>query len=183
MLLPLITFHFPTFSVKCSRPMVYTTIIISISSLTLAVQLNSIQLLSHVWLFVTSWTAAHQASLSITNSWSLPKLMSIESVMPSNHLILCAPFLPPPIFPSIRHFSNKSFLHIRWPKYWSFSFSIRPSNEYSGLMSLRRQICSTEMQEGRKCCIRSANRVGGVRGDLPAPRQLGNSHKRGHLGS
>ena len=93
MLLPLITFHFPTFSVKCSRPMVYTTIIISISSLTLAVQLNSIQLLSHVWLFVTSWTAAHQASLSITNSWGLLKLMSIKSVMPSNHLIiLCVPF-------------------------------------------------------------------------------------------
>ena len=102
MLLPLITFHFPTFSVKCSRPMVYTTIIISISSLTLAVQLNSIQLLSHVWLFVTSWTAAHQASLSITNSWGLLKLMSIKSVMPSNHLIiLChSLFLLPSFFPS-----------------------------------------------------------------------------------
>ena len=77
-----------------------------------------------------------QAALSITNPRSLFKLMSIESVMPSNHLILCAPFLPPPIFPSIRHFSNKSFLHIRWPKYWSFSFNISPSNEYSGLTSV-----------------------------------------------
>ena len=84
-------------------------------------------------LFVTPWTAAHQASLSITNSWSLFKLMSIESVMPSNHLILCHPrLLPPSIFPSIRVFSNESVLRIRWPKYWSFSFSISPSNEYSG---------------------------------------------------
>ena len=82
------------------------------------------------------WTAARQASLSITNSWSLLKLMSIESMMPSNHLILCCPlFLPPSIFPSIRVFSNESVLHIRWPKYWSFSFSISPSNEYSGLIS------------------------------------------------
>ena len=83
-------------------------------------------------------TAALQVSLSITNSWSLPKLMSIESVMPSNHLILChPPFLPPSIFPSIRVFPNKSVLHIRWPKDWSFSFSISPSNEYSGLISFR----------------------------------------------
>ena len=95
MLLPLITFHFPTFSVKCSRPMVYTTIIISISSLTLAVQLSSIQLLSHFRLFETPWTAVHQASLSITNSRILLKLMSIESVMPSSHLILCSPLLLP----------------------------------------------------------------------------------------
>ena len=86
---------------------------------------------------VTPWTAACQASLS-TNSWSLLKLLSIELVMPSNHLILCHPLLlPPSIFPSIRVFSNESFLHIRWPKYWSFSFSIRPSNEYSGLISFR----------------------------------------------
>ena len=86
----------------------------------------------------TPWTAAHQASLSITNSWSLPKLMSIESVMPSNHLILCRHlFLPPSIFPSIRVFSKESVLHIRWPKYWSFSFNISPSNEYSGLISFR----------------------------------------------
>ena len=86
----------------------------------------------------TPWTAARQASLSITNSWSLPKLMSIELVMPSNRLILCCPLLLlPSIFPSIRVFSNESFLHIRWPKYWSFSFSISPSNEYSGLISFR----------------------------------------------
>ena len=81
------------------------------------------------------WTAACQASLSITNSWNLPKLMSIELVMPSNHLILCCPlFLPSSIFPSIRVFSNQSALHIRWPEYWSFSFSISPSNEHSGLI-------------------------------------------------
>ena len=100
--------------------------------------LSSVQSLSHVRLFVTPWTAARQASLSITNSWSLLKLMSIESVMPSNHLILCYPLLLPPlIFPSIRIFSNESVLRIRWPKYWSFSFSISPCNEYSGLISFR----------------------------------------------
>ena len=99
---------------------------------------SSVQSLSHVWLFVTPWTAARQASLSITNSQSLLKLMSIESVMPSNHLILCYPLLlPPSIFPSIRVFSNESVLHIRWQNYWSFSFSISPSNEYSGLISFR----------------------------------------------
>ena len=99
---------------------------------------SSVQLLSRVQLFVTPWTAAFQASLSITNSWSLLKLMSIESVMPSNHLILCCPLLlPPSIFPSIRVFSNESVLCIRWPKYWHFSFSIRPSSEYSGLISFR----------------------------------------------
>ena len=88
--------------------------------------------------FVTPWTAGPQASLSITNSWSLFKLTSIESVMPSNHLILCHPlFLLPSVFPSIRVFSNESALHIRWPKYWSFSFSISPFNEYSGLISFR----------------------------------------------
>ena len=87
---------------------------------------------------MTPWTAARQASLSITNSWSLFKLTSIESVMPSNHLILCRPlFLPPSIFPSIRVFSNELVLHNRWPKYWSFSFNISPSNEYSGLISFR----------------------------------------------
>ena len=85
----------------------------------------------------TPWTAACQASLSITNSWSLLKLMSIESVIPSNHLILCHPLPSPSIFPSIRIFSNESILCIRWPKYWSFSFSISPSNEYSGLISFR----------------------------------------------
>ena len=91
-----------------------------------------------VWLFATPWTAAHLASLSFTVSQSLLKLMSIESVMPSNHLILCRPFLLlPSVFPSIRVFSNESVLHIRWPEYWSFSFSISPSNEYSGLISFR----------------------------------------------
>ena len=99
---------------------------------------SSVQSLSHVWLFVTPWTTAYQASLSITNSWSLLKLMSIESVMPSNHLILCRPLLLlPSIFPSIRVFSNESALHIRWPKYWSFSFSISPFNEHPGLISFR----------------------------------------------
>ena len=99
---------------------------------------SSVQSLSRIQLFVTSWTAAHQASLSITNSWSLPKLMSIESVKPSNHLILCHPLLLlPSILPSIRVFSNESALLIRWPKYWSFSFNISPSNEYSGLISFR----------------------------------------------
>ena len=98
----------------------------------------SVQLLSHVWLFVTPWTAAHQASLSITNFWNLFKLMSIRSVMPSNHLIFCCPLLLlPSIFPSIRVFSNESVLRITWPKYWSFSFSISRSNEYSGLTSFR----------------------------------------------
>ena len=96
-----------------------------------------VQSLSHVRLFVTPWTAARQASLSITSSRSLSKLMSIESVMPSNHLILCRPLLPPSIFPSIRVFSNESGLYIRGPEYWSFSFSINPSNEYSELISFR----------------------------------------------
>ena len=97
---------------------------------------SSVQLLSRVQLFVTPWTAARQAFLTITNSQSLLKLMSIESVMPSNHLILCRSLLPPSIFPSFRVFSNESVLHIRWPKYWSFSVSISPSDEYSGLISL-----------------------------------------------
>ena len=102
------------------------------------VQFSSVQLLSHVWLFVTLWTAARQASVSITNSRSLPKPMSIELVMPSNHLILCCPLLLlPSIFPSIRVFSNESALHIRWPKYWSFSFNISPTNEHPGLISFR----------------------------------------------
>jgi len=99
---------------------------------------KDVQLLSLVQLFATSWTAARQASLSITNSWSLLKLMSIKLTMPSNHLILCRPLLlPPSIFPSTRVFSNKSVLCIRWPKYWPFSFSSSPSNEYSGLISFR----------------------------------------------
>ena len=100
--------------------------------------ISSVQLFSRIQLFVTPWTVACQASLSITNSWNLLKLMSIESVMPSNHLILFHPLLLlPSIFPSIRVFSNESVLRIRWPKYWSFSFSISPSNEYSGLISFR----------------------------------------------
>ena len=99
-------------------------------------QFSSVQLLSRVRLFVTPWTAARQPSLSITNFQSLLKLMSTVSVMPSNHLILCHPLLPS-IFPSIRVFSNESTLRIRWPKYWSFSFSISPSNEYSELISFR----------------------------------------------
>ena len=98
----------------------------------------SVQLLSRVPLSATPWTAAHQASLSITNSRSLLKLKFIKSVMPSNHLILCCPLLLlPSTFPSIRVFSNESVLPIKWPKYWSFSFSISPSNEYSGLISFR----------------------------------------------
>ena len=103
-----------------------------------SVQFSSVQSLSRVRLFVTPWTAARQAPLSITNSHNLFKLMSIELVMPFNHLILCHPlFLLPWIFPSIRVFSNESSIHIRWPKYWSLSFSISPSNEYSGLISFR----------------------------------------------
>ena len=99
---------------------------------------SSVQSLSCVWLFVTPWTAARQASLSITNSRSLPKLMSIELVIPPNHLILCRPLLLlPSIFPNIRVFSNESALCIRWPKYWSFSFNINPSNEHPGPISLR----------------------------------------------
>ena len=100
-------------------------------------------------LFETAWTAACQASLCIINSWSLLKLMSIELVIPSNHLTLCCPLLPlPSIFPSIRVFSNESVLHIRWPKYWSFSFSISPSNEYSGLFSFRMDWCDLLAVQG-----------------------------------
>ena len=98
----------------------------------------SVQSLSHVWLFETPWTAAHQSSLSITNSQSLLKFMSIELVMPSNYFILCCPvLLLPSIFPSIKVFSNESILCISWPKYWSFSFNISPSNEHPGLISFR----------------------------------------------
>ena len=105
---------------------------------TLNLHNDSVQSLSRVQLFSTPWTAARDASLSITNSRSPPKPMSIESVMPSNHLILCHPLLLlPSIFPSIRVVSNESALHIRWPKYWSFNFNISPSNEYSGLISFR----------------------------------------------
>ena len=101
-------------------------------------QFSSVQLLSRVRLLTTPCTATHQTSLSITNSWSLFKLMSIDSVMPFNHLMLCRPlFLLPSIFPSVRVFSNESFIPIRWPKYWSFSFNISPSNEHPGLISFR----------------------------------------------
>ena len=104
----------------------------------LGVQFSSVQLVSHVRLFATPWTTACQASLSITNYQSLPKPMSIESVMPSNHLILCRPLLLwPSIFPSLRVFSNESALHIRWPKYWSCSFNIIPSKEHPGLIPFR----------------------------------------------
>ena len=110
----------------------------SLRALTMILFLSSVQSLSRVWLFSTPWTAACQASLFITNSRSLLKLMSVESVMASNHLILCLPLLfLPSIFASIRVFSNESVLCIRWQKYWCFSFSISPSNEYSGLISFR----------------------------------------------
>ena len=116
------------------------------------VHFSSVQLLSRVWLFVTPWTAARQASLTITNSRSLLKLMSIESVMPSNHLILCRPLLlPSSIFPSIRVFSNESVLLITWPKYWSFIFSISPSNEYSMLIFFR-----IDWLVGSPCCPRNS---------------------------
>ena len=106
--------------------------------LQLSTQVSSVHSLSCVQLFVTPWTAARQAFLSITNSQSLLKLMSIESVMPSIHLVLCRPLLlPPSIFPIIKVFSNELAFHIRWPKYWSFSFIISPPNEYSGLISFR----------------------------------------------
>ena len=98
---------------------------------------SSVQSLSCARLFATPWTTARQASLFITNSWSPPKPMSTESMMPSNHLILCCPLLLPSIFPSIRVFSNESALRIRWPKYWSFSFNISASNEHPGLISFR----------------------------------------------
>jgi len=111
--------------------------IIWLSKMTWLHLFNKVQLLNQIWPFGTPLTAARQASLSITNSQNLLKLMSIESVMPSNHLIFCRPLLLPSIFPSIMVFSSESVLHIRWPKYWSFSFSISPSNEYSGLISFR----------------------------------------------
>ena len=102
------------------------------------IQFSSVQSLSRVQLFATPWMAVHQASLSITNSQSLLKLMSIESVIPSNHLVLCRPLLlPPSVITSIRVFSSESILRIRWPKLWSLSFSISPSNEYSGLISFK----------------------------------------------
>ena len=117
----------------------WKTILIKILEILLTLyRFSSGESLSHVELFATPWTAARQASLSITNAQSLPKPMSIESVMPSNHLILCRPLvLLPSIFPSIRVFSDESALHIRWPKYWSFTFNIIPSNEHPGLISFK----------------------------------------------
>ena len=111
------------------------------------------QLLSHVRLFASPWTAAHQASLSITNSRSVIKLMSIESVMPSSHLILCHPILLLSVFPSIKVFSGESALRISWPKYWSFSFSISPSNEYSGLISFRMDWLDLPAVQGTLKCL------------------------------
>ena len=122
---------------------------------------QSVQSLSHVRLFATPWTAARQASLSLTNSWSLLRLMSIKSVMPFNHLILCHPLLlPPSIFPSIRIFSNESALHIRWPKYWSFSFSITPFNEYSGLISFRVDWLDLLAVQGTLIMLINSSRIG-----------------------
>ena len=124
-----------------------------------------VQSLSHVQLFVSPWIAACQASLSITNSQSLLKLMYIKSVMPSNHLVLCHPLLlPPSIFPSIRVFCNESVLCIRWPKYWSFSFSISPSNEYSGLISFRMDWLDLPAVQGT---LKSQEEPGGRQIPLP----------------
>ena len=136
---PLFWYSRPCFLCGSSSPLNLCSAWLSlIHSLKVSVQFSSVLLLSHVWLFVTPWTAARQAFLSITNSQSLLKLMSITSVMPSNLFILCHPFLLlPSIFPSIRVFSHESVLYIRWPKYWSFSFSISLSNKYSGLISFR----------------------------------------------
>ena len=119
------------------KAIVFPIVMYGCENWTIKKAISSVQSLNHVKLFVTTWIAAHQASVSITNSWSLPKLMSIESVMPSNHLILCRPLLLHSIFPSIRVFSNGSALRIRWPKYWSFSFNISPSNEHPGPISFR----------------------------------------------
>ena len=135
----LATFQLPQMVSSCMLERVYIAhFIIEIKMLFCSVQFSSVQSLSHVRFFATLWIAACQSSLSITSSQSLPKLMPIELVMPSSHLILCRPlFLLPPIPPSIRVFSNESALHMRWPKYWSFSFSISPSNEHPGLISFR----------------------------------------------
>ena len=124
--------------IRLVKPMVFTVVMYGRESWTIKKAVVIVQALSRAQLFSTPWTAARQASLSITNSRSSLKLMSIESVMPSNHLILCHPLLLlPSIFPTIRVFSNESALRIRWAKYWSFSFNISPSNEHPGLISFR----------------------------------------------
>jgi len=135
-LLKVITIYWVESPALYSRSLLVTYFILIYRTVHMSISL--VQLLIHVQLFATPWTVAHQASLSITNPWSLLKLMSIKSVMPSNCLILCRPLLLlPSIFPSIRVFSSESVLHIRWPKYWRFSFSISLSDAYSGLISFR----------------------------------------------
>ena len=119
-----------------------------------SISVSSVQLLSCIWLFLTPWTAACQASLSLTKSRSLLKLMSIESVMPSNHLILCRPLLLlPSTFPSLRVFSNESVLHIRWPKFWNFSLSLSLSNEHPGLISFRMDWLDLLTVQGTLKCV------------------------------
>ena len=136
-LFSILSSYLKTWLVKNDSCPFFPTLIVKKCNILVKCFFSSVQSLSHVRLFATPWTASRQASLTITNSWSLLKLMSIESVMPSNHLILCHPLLLPSIFPSIRVFFNESVLHIRWPKFWSFSFNISPSNEHSGLISFR----------------------------------------------
>ena len=138
-----IKWYFPSFSLFSFSSCIFFLLFLFLFSETIYINcqietFSSVQSLTRVWLFAAPWTAACQATLSITNCWSLPKLRFIESVMPSNHLILCYPLLLlPSIFPSVRAFSNESALCIRWPKYWSFSFNISPSNEYPGLICFR----------------------------------------------
>ena len=130
---------FQCYSINLSHPLLLqlSSRVLPLHLCIYSVQFSSVHWLSRVWLYATPWTTARQTSLSITNSRSLPKLMSIELVMPSNHLILCRPLLLPSIFPNIRVFSNESALSITWTKYWSFSFNISPSNEHPGLISFR----------------------------------------------
>jgi len=143
---------------------------------------SSVQSLSRVHLFATPWTAAHQASLSITSSQSSPKLMSIESMMPSNHLILCRPLLLlPSIFPSIRVFSNESALRIKWPKYWSFSFSISPSNEHPGLISFRMDWLGLLAVQGTlKSLLQHHSSKASILQHSALPRESHNSNRHMH---
>ena len=137
---------------------------------------SSVESLSRVRLFATPWTTAHQAAPSNTNSWSPPKSVSTESVMPSNHLILCCPrLLLPSIFPNIRVFSNESALHMRWPKYWSFSFSISPSSEYSGLISFRIDrfdLLDVQFSSVTQSCLTLCNPMNHSTPGLPIHHQL-----------